>query len=95
MLLIPFVENSFKHGLGKDKADGYVQVQITIEEDSLHFGIANSQPSEGISTKKGYQGGIGLINVRKRLELLYPKNHTLKITNIEKEFNVELIIKLN
>jgi sensor histidine kinase YesM len=96
MLLIPFVENSFKHGLGKDMDNGYVKVQVNSETNELKFAIANSQPKKGneISKQNGYQGGIGLINVKKRLDMLYPKKHTLTMGGTEGEFKVELNINL-
>lgn len=96
MLLIPFVENSFKHGLGKDKAKGYVKVEVDTRDEDLHFSIANSKPASGseISQQNGYQGGIGLINVKKRLNLLYPLKHKLQVGSTENEFKVELDIKL-
>lgn len=96
MLLIPFVENSFKHGLGKDKDKGYVHLNVTAEKDELLFSIANSKPINGseVSQKNGYQGGIGLINVKKRLNLLYPKKYKLDVTRDAHEFKVELNIKL-
>lgn len=96
MLLIPFVENSFKHGLSKDKAKGYVRVEVDTQNEDLRFSIANSKPVDGseVSQQKGYQGGIGLINVRKRLHLLYPLMHTLNVGSTDIEFKVELNIKL-
>ena len=97
MLLIPFVENSFKHGLGKEIAKGYVNVKIKTEQNQLHFEISNSKPLNGseVSQKKNYQGGIGLINVQKRLNLLYPKKHNLSIGSVGNEFRVALDINLN
>jgi len=96
MLLIPFVENSFKHGLGKDMDKGYVKVQVNSETNELKFAIANSKPRKGneISQQNGYQGGIGLINVKKRLDMLYPKKHNLTMGSTEGEFKVELNINL-
>ena len=96
MLLIPFVENSFKHGLGKDMDKGYVKVLVNSETSELKFAIANSKPKKGdeISQQNGYQGGIGLINVKKRLDMLYPKKHTLVMCSTESEFKVELNINL-
>ena len=97
MLLIPFVENSFKHGLGKDMAKGYVNVKVRSEGDDLHFEISNSKPKNGseITQRNGYQGGIGLLNVKKRLNLLYPKKHMLNVGGNESEFKVELDLELN
>jgi LytS/YehU family sensor histidine kinase len=97
MLLIPFVENSFKHGLGKDMSKGYVKVLVDAADGNLKFAIANSKPINGseVSSKKGYKGGIGLINVKKRLKLLYPNKHTLNVDSSDKEFQVTLNIKLS
>lgn len=97
MLLIPFVENSFKHGLGKDRAEGYVNVNLKTQDNTLEFSIANSKPKNGmeISKEKGYTGGIGLINVRKRLNLLYPNKHELSIGDQQEEFKVSLTLNLN
>jgi len=97
MLLIPFVENSFKHGLGKDIANGFVNVKIETTKSDLHFEISNSKPINGseVSKQKNYQGGIGLINVQKRLNLLYPRKHNLKIGSEGNEFKVVLDINLN
>lgn len=97
MLLIPFVENSFKHGLSKDRASGYVNVSVQVQEHDLHFEIKNSKPKNGseIKKQKNYQGGIGLVNVKKRLNLLYPNKYKLNIGGTETEFKVELDIKLN
>lgn len=97
MLLIPFVENSFKHGLGKDKAKGYVKVEVYTSEDDLHFSIANSKPENGslVTQQEGYKGGIGLINVQKRLNLLYPHKHKLQVGSSDHEFRVDLNIKFN
>lgn len=96
MLMIPFVENSFKHGLGKDKAKGYVKVEVDSRENDLYFSIANSKPENGsqVSQQVGYQGGIGLINVQKRLNLLYPQKHSLQVVSSSHEFKVDLNIKL-
>jgi two-component system LytT family sensor kinase len=97
MLLIPFVENSFKHGVSKDRAGGYVNVKLKSDHQNIHFEIVNSKPLNGSEIKKdmNYKGGIGLVNVKKRLNLLYPKKYNLNIGESDKEFKVELDIQLN
>lgn len=96
MLLIPFVENSFKHGLGKDRSPGFVKVLLEANNDQLFFSITNSKPKNEhrLSNEKGYTGGIGLKNVKKRLNLLYPKKHQLNVQDTENEFNVSLQLEL-
>jgi len=84
MLLLPFIENSFKHGSIKN---GVLQIYIEIKADLdvLHFRIKNSN-----SNHASTQDGIGLANIKKRLELLYPNKHKLTIENNDDDFEVYL-----
>ena len=88
MLLIPFVENSFKHGKIRD---GRLDISIHIEAntDTIAFNIKNSSANDSKSTD-----GIGLENIKKRLELLYPKKHQLRIIENETSFEVSLTLTL-
>jgi hypothetical protein len=88
MLLIPFVENAFKHGISL-AAPSYVRIRLNVVGDKLEFSVNNSKHAR--AEKKANAGlGIGLHNVRRRLELLYPEKHELAITEGEKEFEVRL-----
>jgi len=92
LLLIPFVENSFKHGASKMITHPWVKLRITIENNRLHFIITNSMPA---TTEVTYaKGNIGLRNVRKRLDLLYPDNHELNIVSESASYAVYLNIEL-
>jgi hypothetical protein len=91
LLLIPFVENSFKHGTSKMLAHPWVNLLIRIEENILIFTIRNSRPENNPAST---HNGIGLANVMKRLQLLYPDNHTLHITEDLLSFSISLRIKL-
>ena len=88
MLLIPFVENSFKHGAIKN---GILDINISIEANTSEviFKIKNSSTTEAIK-----MNGIGLENIKKRLELAYPNQHQLTINNTETNFTVLLILNL-
>jgi len=94
MLLLPFVENSFKHGAGKHREDAWIKIKMKIHEKSMIFEVKNSQ----VSTRKydaiPSSGGIGIANVRKRLELIYKKDHHLNITNSVRDFSVKLNINM-
>ena len=92
LLLIPFVENSFKHGTSKMITHPWVKLRITVENNMLHFFIMNSRPqtTEPASPK----GNIGLKNVKKRLQLLYPAAHELNIVSESESFTVYLKIQL-
>lgn len=92
LLLIPFVENSFKHGASKMLAHPWVKLQVIIENNTLHFSVANSRPQEATPHVK--KGNIGLKNVKKRLELLYPGTHDLKIVSELESFFVSLEVPL-
>jgi sensor histidine kinase YesM len=106
LLLIPFVENSFKHGASKMIMQPWVKLSIYIENNTLHFTISNSKPptTEPIAAKAclpnlpngqaGRQGNIGLKNVTKRLELLYPGTHELEIVSEPGSYAVHLTLQL-
>ncbi|MCG8576166.1 MAG: histidine kinase [Flavobacteriales bacterium] len=89
MLLMPFVENSFKHG---KLVDGklYVKIELKTDDEYLLFYIQNSAISSEIDKK-----GIGLVNIQKRLAILYPERHDLNIQHSEQQFSVELKVKIN
>jgi two-component system LytT family sensor kinase len=80
LLMLPFVENAFKHG-AIDPATDKVQVKIDlyIEKGVLHFQVENSTPSGQKKQAKEKTRGLGLRNVEKRLELLYPGRYTLRV----------------
>lgn len=93
MLLIPFVENAFKHGIAMIK-DPLIDISIAVNNETgeLLFNVVNSvSPQE--NNAEG-EIGIGLANVKRRLALLYPEKHHLKIERVKNLFNIELQIKL-
>jgi hypothetical protein len=92
LLLIPFVENSFKHGASRMISNSRVDLRITIENGTLLFFIMNSRPKETEPQLK--KGNIGLKNVKKRLELLYPDAHELNIVSEPESFAVYLKLRL-
>jgi len=93
MLFIPFVENAFKHGSKKTK-NPCIEIQISIEGDTVTFWCTNYyQQSE--TTHKDTTGGIGLTNVKRRLELIYANRYKLEIAQIEEKYWVRLQVSLN
>ncbi|MBQ3634628.1 MAG: sensor histidine kinase [Bacteroidales bacterium] len=86
MLLIPFIENSFKHGNIDNPKRGWLQVDIKTLGPILVFQVKNSLPS--IAINKDVVGGIGVENVRKRLDILYPGRYEMNIETTETEFRV-------
>lgn len=88
MLLIPFVENAFKHSNIYNTLESFISIEIVATNDSIVFVIENSVNKEPVS--KDAVGGIGIRNVKKRLSLLYPDHHELEITENSTTFRVEL-----
>lgn len=87
MLLLPFIENSFKHGSLKNGVL-IINIDLSCDKDSIHFSIENTH-----SKSNKDQKGIGLQNMQKRLDLLYKNNYTLAIDDTTDFFKVHL--KLN
>jgi len=88
LLLIPFVENAFKHGKKEGRSTG-ISMKLEVNPAYLNFIISNSiNPFSGLLNESSDH--LGLNNVKRRLELLYPGRHTLKINTFEKEFTVHL-----
>jgi len=90
LLMIPFIENSFKHGTSKILKGPWIKLFIQADEEMLHFTLTNNKPAESIENKKG----IGLINVQKRLELLYTNEHYLLIEPTLHTFTVNMQVPL-
>ena len=93
LLLIPFVENSFKHGTSRMLSHPWVRLEINIEDHFLEFKISNNKPEQ--TTDTGTKKGIGLYNVKKRLQLIYPGTHFLSIQENEMSFDVTMKIALH
>jgi len=88
-LFIPFVENAVKHG-ASTVGHSYLDLGFIIKGKELHFHSENSRPV----VKQQMIGGLGLGNIRRRLELLYPGTHTLDITDSVDKYIVNLTIPL-
>jgi two-component system LytT family sensor kinase len=92
LLLIPFVENAFKHISHKSRGDNFVKMDMTRSNGYFEFVVENSCEKEIYSTEQ--HGGIGMNNVKRRLELLYPDAHQLKIDDKENVFMINLKLKI-
>ncbi|MBO9561373.1 MAG: histidine kinase [Niastella sp.] len=92
LLLLPLVENCFKHGASNMLEQPWLSMQVTLKEDVMEMRLMNGKPKEPNHQQASF--GIGIHNVRKRLELLYPDKHVLKIMNEEEVFVVNLSLQL-
>ncbi|MCI4671434.1 MAG: histidine kinase [Bacteroidia bacterium] len=94
LLLISFLENCFKHGDMATNREAWISVSAIIEEENeLHLSFANSYRFS--SSEDATEGGIGLQNAKRQLELNYPERHKLEIIRGSDEFRVELHIELD
>ncbi|WP_316833014.1 sensor histidine kinase [Pedobacter aquatilis] len=87
LLLLPFVENAFKHGLEEEMDTGYVDIVILEGAGALSLQVINSRPQTFTARS---EEGLGIINVRKRLDLLYPGRYQLNIVAEQARFEVNL-----
>jgi Putative regulator of cell autolysis len=88
-IFLPFVENAIKHGLSIEN-ESFIKIQFDIEDDKINFSVKNSKPEQP-TQKLG--GGIGLNNVKRRLELLYPNKHDLQIIEEKNTFEIKLLLE--
>jgi LytS/YehU family sensor histidine kinase len=93
LLLLPFVENSIKHGISNQMDKSWISLHLHVSADTLTLKLINSRDAQEAAT--GHPGGLGLYNVRKRLELLYAGNHTLKCQFDEDTYQVTLTIQFS
>ena len=89
MLFITFVENAFKHGVSYQK-ESFINIKMNIDEQHINFTCRNSKHPKTTTE----QGGVGLANVKQRLELIYRENYMLNINDGEQEYDVDLTIPL-
>ena len=96
LLLLPFIENAFKHGANKNIGKVKIKIDFMVEDDFLYFSISNPKPAKNIYNKKENSfGGIGLMNIKKRLALGYKKeDYKLEINDGDPLFMVNLKIRV-
>jgi LytS/YehU family sensor histidine kinase len=93
LLLIPFIENAFKHISHHPDRRNFVRVDLSRDNGIFRFEVENSREDE--RGPAGTTGGIGLNNVKRRLALLYPEKHELKIFDNDATFKVSLTLHLS
>jgi two-component system, LytTR family, sensor kinase len=92
LLFLPLVENAFKHGVSNAVEESWIHIDISLKKRVLIFKIENSLSLEKLKPN-GFGNGLGLDNLRKRLDILYPDNYELKI--LKDEDSHLAILKLN
>jgi two-component system LytT family sensor kinase len=91
MLLVPFVENAFKHGIGM-VSNPFIKIMLEIKDRRLFFSVSNNYNKSNIS--KDLNSGIGIINVKNRLNLLYPGKNNLTILDDGNTYTVNLNLEM-
>ncbi len=90
LLFIILLENAFKHGVENLRENTYVNISMMTDNNEVHFGIENNFDEDEISK----EAGIGLKNLKRRLELVYPKKHTLTFSKANEVYKAQLSIQL-
>jgi len=91
MLLVPFIENAFKHGVNSEQKS-HLKIQLTIRKSELELSVVNNKVN--IQKEFSNRSGLGIENTKHRLNLIYPSKHLLVINDSEKDFTVSLHINL-
>lgn len=91
LIFIPFVENAFKHGVSY-RENSFININLRVQNNSVIFECNNSIPQ--LVREPAKSGGLGIVNIKKRLELLYGSRAQLTMTNEENVHSVHLVIPL-
>jgi len=95
LMLLPFVENAFKHGTSNEHRECWITIDLKVKDLTILFKVENSvSDGEPMNNLMGYKSGIGLKNVKRRLELLYPVRHSLHIEKGAEAHWVDLKIEV-
>jgi len=93
LLILPIIENCFKHANHHDKVNGWIRIKIWAEDTTLRVETANTTVKK--SKANSYGGGVGMENVQKRLKLLYPAAHEFTVKHQESVYSTNLSLELN
>ena len=94
LLFVPFLENSFKHGLNHHvQGGGFVRLRLSVHDRDLEFFIENSKAERLPRQEHPRSGGIGLVNVRQRLDILYPDSHTLTVEDEPHRYAATMLLQ--
>ena len=87
MLLLPLVENSFKHGLMLDSTEGFISIHLFSDQNQINFKVVNNK---GIAPPSNGDGGLGMKNIEERLRMIYKNRYKFTVDDSDKLFAVEL-----
>jgi sensor histidine kinase YesM len=93
LILLPFVENAFKHGASGNTENPTIDIQLNVENEFLTFKVYNNKPAIQ-NVKEAIHGGIGIKNLKRQLELNYPNQYSLDLKETETDYSVHLTLQL-
>lgn len=93
MLLIPFIENAFKHGISL-REESHIRISLELNNNTLYFDVFNTKHVRSENDPEKNSNGIGLMNVKQRLQLVYPGKHELIIRETMHDYFVHLVLNL-
>ena len=94
LLMLPLVENAFKHGVSETVESPWINIELLLEENKLSFKVSNSKPAESSNAEKRDFEKVGLSNVKKRLDLLYPGRYSLELLDEEEVYIAVLKLEI-
>lgn len=94
LIFIAFIENAFKHGASNHISAGFVHIHVYLDGGELNLYVENSKPEKQPTQEHRRSGGIGLVNVRRRLEILYKNNYNLEVHDKPNTYGVNLWMKI-
>lgn len=92
LVLIPFIENAFKHGVNSEE-DSVIDIKIKVSQTALNLNVRNKCVSSNNNTLN--KSGLGIENTKQRLNLLYPENHSLEISEKDNYYTVNLTLNIH
>ncbi|GAA6767459.1 hypothetical protein AAFH68_34080 [Flavobacterium sp. CGRL1] len=93
LIILTFIENAFKHGVINETEKAIIRLHLESKKQQIIFSIENTKPQNTFSETSD-KSKIGLINVRKQLDLLYPKKHQLEIDESQTKYTVKLCLSI-
>lgn len=94
LILVSLIENAFKHGASGSVIIPKIKIEIVVENEQLLFSIYNTKPTHVQKDTTNFKKGIGLVNTKTQLQLIYPNEHSIEIIEDKTSYNVKLQINL-
>jgi two-component system, LytTR family, sensor kinase len=95
LIFIAFIENAFKHGASNHLSGGFVHIHLHIEQNEVNLYVENAKPESQPVLNHKRSGGIGLVNVKRRLDIIYPNNYHLDIHDKPNTYGVNLWMQVS